>query len=125
MHAVTFVLPDEMANVSIAGLQWFILIPQLKHMGCHRPIFPIPYPIYIEKKIYDLEQELPSLLQSYELRGKQPLVSDFSRFLQHALEKGRAPILYSKKKTGTPVDFSNLMNFQMMKMLQNKNPSKG
>ena len=27
MHAVTFVLPDEMANVSIAGLQWFVLIP--------------------------------------------------------------------------------------------------
>ena len=26
MHAVTFVLPDEMADVSIAGLQRFILI---------------------------------------------------------------------------------------------------
>ena len=25
MHAVTFVLPDEMADVSIAGLQCFIL----------------------------------------------------------------------------------------------------
>ena len=33
-----FVLPDEMADVSIAGLQWFILIPQLKHTGSHRPI---------------------------------------------------------------------------------------
>ena len=32
MHAVTFVLPDEMADVSIAGLQWFILIPQLNHI---------------------------------------------------------------------------------------------
>ena len=29
MRAVTFVLPDEMADVSIAGLQWFILIPRL------------------------------------------------------------------------------------------------
>ena len=29
MHAVTFVLPDKMADVSIAGLQWFILIPLL------------------------------------------------------------------------------------------------
>ena len=29
MRAVTFVLPDEMADVLIAGLQWFILIPQL------------------------------------------------------------------------------------------------
>ena len=27
MHALTFVLRDEMADVSIAGLQWFILIP--------------------------------------------------------------------------------------------------
>ena len=37
MHAVMFVLPDEMADVSIAGLQWFILIHQLNHMGSHRP----------------------------------------------------------------------------------------
>ena len=29
MRAVTFVLPDEMADVLIAGLQWFILIPRL------------------------------------------------------------------------------------------------
>ena len=27
IRAVTFVLPDEMANVSIPGMQWFILIP--------------------------------------------------------------------------------------------------
>ena len=37
MHAVTFVLPDEMADVSITGLQWFILIPRLNHMWSHRP----------------------------------------------------------------------------------------
>ena len=49
-----------------------------------------------------MEQELTSLLQSYELRGKQPFVSDFSRLLRHAIEKGRGPILYSKKKTETP-----------------------
>ena len=36
MRAVTFVLPDEMADVSIAGLQLFILISQLNHMGSHR-----------------------------------------------------------------------------------------
>ena len=29
MRAVTFVLPGEMADVSIAGLQWFILMPRL------------------------------------------------------------------------------------------------
>ena len=33
MHAVTFVLPDVMADVSIAGLQWFILIQRLNHTG--------------------------------------------------------------------------------------------
>ena len=33
MRAVTFVLPDEMANVLIAGLQWFILIPPIKPHG--------------------------------------------------------------------------------------------
>ena len=48
MHAVTFVLPDEMEDVSIAGLQWFILIPRLNHTG---QVIPIPNPIYIEKKI--------------------------------------------------------------------------
>ena len=37
MRAVTFVLLDEMADVSIAGLQWFILIPRLNHTGSHRP----------------------------------------------------------------------------------------
>ena len=30
MHAVTFVPPDEMADVTVAGLQWFILIPPIK-----------------------------------------------------------------------------------------------
>ena len=38
MRAVTFVLPDEMADVSIAGLQRFILISRLNHTGSHRPI---------------------------------------------------------------------------------------
>ena len=37
IRAVTFALPDEMEDVSIAGLQWFILIPRLNHMGSHRP----------------------------------------------------------------------------------------
>ena len=43
MCAVTFVLPNEMANVSMAGLQWFILIPRLNHTGSHRPTDSIPY----------------------------------------------------------------------------------
>ena len=99
MRAVTLVLPDEMANVSIARLQGvFFLHPDLTTRGLTGQMIPIPYPIYIEKKILDLEQELLSLLQSYELRGKQPFISDFSRLLRHAIEKGRGPILYSKKK---------------------------
>ena len=52
MRAVTFVLPDAMANVSIAGLQWFIFIPRLNHTGSHRPIdsHSIPY-LHREKNI--------------------------------------------------------------------------
>ena len=38
MGAVTFVPPDEMADVTITGQQWFILIPRLNHTGSHRPI---------------------------------------------------------------------------------------
>ena len=37
MCAVTFVPPDEMADVSIVGLQWFIPIPRLNHTGSRRP----------------------------------------------------------------------------------------
>ena len=45
MRAVMFVPPDEMADVTIVGLQWFILIPRLNHTGSHRPIdsHSIPY----------------------------------------------------------------------------------
>ena len=51
MHAVTFVLPDEMADVSIKGLQWFILIPRLNHTGSHRPTDSYSKP-YLHKKKY-------------------------------------------------------------------------
>ena len=45
MHAVTFDLADEMADVLIEGLKWFILIPRLNHTGSHWPIdsHSIPY----------------------------------------------------------------------------------
>ena len=45
MRAVTFVLPDEMADVSIVGLQWSILIPRLNHTGSQGPTdsHSIPY----------------------------------------------------------------------------------
>ena len=38
MRAVTFILPDEMADLSIMGLQWFIFVPRLNYTGSHRPI---------------------------------------------------------------------------------------
>ena len=52
MRAVTFVLPDETADVTIAGLQWFILIPRLNHTGSHRPIDSLSKPyLHREKNI--------------------------------------------------------------------------
>ena len=50
MHAVMFVLPDEMADVSIMEMQWFILIPRLNHMGSHRPIDSHSKPYLHQKK---------------------------------------------------------------------------
>ena len=52
MCGVAFVPPDEMADVTIAGLQWFILIPRLNHAGYQRPIdsLSIPY-LHREKNI--------------------------------------------------------------------------
>ena len=49
-----------------------------------------------------MEQELSCLLQSYELQGKQPFVSDFSRLLQHVIKKGRGRTLYNQKKPWGP-----------------------
>ena len=43
MRAFMCVLPDEMADVSIAGLQWFILIPlqkkKIKMHFCQKSVF--------------------------------------------------------------------------------------
>ena len=44
MLVVTFLLPDEMADVSITGLQWSILIPRLNHTGSNRPSDSHPKP---------------------------------------------------------------------------------
>ena len=52
MHAVTFVPPDEMADVTIAGLQRFILIPPLNHTGSHRPIDSHSKPYLHREKKY-------------------------------------------------------------------------
>ena len=65
MRAVTFVLPDKMADVSIGGLRWFILIPWLNHTGSTGKVIPIPNPIYIEKiyKIWNKNLQPAASLQ--------------------------------------------------------------
>ena len=88
MHAVTFVLPDEMANVIVVGLRWFlILIPQLNHTRSHKSSdsHSKTY-LHREKKIIRFGTRITNLLQTYQLRGKQPFVPHFSRLLQHAIE---------------------------------------
>ena len=75
MRAVTFVLPDEMADVSIAGLQWFILIPQLNHTVSQRPSDSHSKPYLHREKNIRLGTKITNLLDSYELQGKQLFVS--------------------------------------------------
>ena len=101
MRAVMFVLPDEMADVSIVGLQWLILITRLNHTGFHKPVdsHSILY-LHREKIIGFGTKELPSLQQFLRIMGESSRSSlILVPFLQHAIEKGRGPILYSKKKT--------------------------
>ena len=85
-----------MADVSIAGLHWFILIPRLNHTRSHRPSDSRSKP-YLHRKIIRFGTRITNLLQSYELRGKQSFVSHFSRLLRHAIDKGWGPILYTKE----------------------------
>ena len=92
VHAVTFVRPDEMADVSITGLQWFILIPRLNHTGSHRPSDSSSKPyLHREKKNIRFGTRITNLLQSYKLRGKQSFISHLNRFIRHAMENGRGP----------------------------------
>ena len=47
-----FFLPDEMADVSIAGLQWFIRTPRLNYTGLTGQLIVIPNPyLHQENKI--------------------------------------------------------------------------
>ena len=117
MHAVMFVLPDEMADVSIAGLQWFFLIPRLNHKS---HVIPIPNLIYIEKKYITFGTRITNQFQSYESKGKQLFVSDFSLHLRHAIERGRGHILYNKKPRtprsiiGKELTLSQIRNFTLL-----------
>ena len=77
MHAVTFVPPDEMADVTIAGLQWFILIPRLNHTGSHRPIdsHSKPY-LHREKNIGIWNKNYPACCNptNYEESSRSSLI---------------------------------------------------
>ena len=67
VHAVTFVLPDEMADVSIARLQWFTLTPRLNLTGSSKASDSRSKPyLHGEKKKQDLEKESPTCCNSYQ-----------------------------------------------------------
>ena len=70
MHAVTFVPPDEMADVTIAGLQWFILIPRLNNTGSHRPIDS-----HSNSHVLETRKFVMAIL-----RGKQGLLCDRNKY---------------------------------------------
>ena len=100
MHSVTFVLPDEMADVSIAGLQWFILVPGLNHTAPHRPIdfHSKPY-LHQEKKYVGFGTRTSQPAAILRITGKAA-VCLLILVASNDMEKGRGPILYSKN---TPV----------------------
>ena len=78
MHAVRFVPPNEMADVTIAGLQWSILIPRLNHTGSHRPIDShyIPYLHRERKKIRIWNKNYPACCNptNYEESSRLSLI---------------------------------------------------
>ena len=109
MHAVTFVLPDELANVSIAGLQWFILIPRLKHTGCHRPIYSHSILYLHREKNMIWNKNYPACCNptNYEESSHWSLILVAS----YDMPQRKAELLYSKKKTGTPRGFSKFKEY--------------
>ena len=77
MHAITFVPPDEMADVTIAGLHWSILIPRLNHTVSHSPTdsHSIPY-LHREKKYRIWNKNYPACCNSrnYEESSRSSLI---------------------------------------------------
>ena len=125
MRAVTFVLPDEMANVAITGLQWFILIPRLKHTGCHRPIYSHSIPYLHREKNMIWNKNYPACCNptNYEESSRWSLIL----VAPYNMQQRKAELLFytvKKKNPGPLGDCPNLKDFQLMKMLQNKKPSK-
>ena len=88
VRAVTFVLPDEMADVSIAGMPRFFFIPRLNHTGSHGPIdsHAIPY-LHREKNIgFGTRTTQPAAI--LRITGKAAAFRLwFGRLLLHAIEK--------------------------------------
>ena len=100
MRAVTFVPPDEMADVLIVGLQCFILIPRLNHMGSHRPIdsHSKPY-LHREKKYRIWNKNYPACCNPTNYRETRRssliLVASYDRkaeVLFYTVKKNRDPM---------------------------------
>ena len=87
MRAVMFVLPDEMANVSIVGLQWFILIPRLNHTGSHRLIIPITRTKKKTTVTATLHRDLQTVTSSFSIIFSVPMYQSLQQitFIFHTL----------------------------------------
>ena len=101
MCAVTFVLPDEMAGVSIAGLQWFIFIPRLNETISYRPIdsHSIPY-LHREKKYRIWNKNYPACWNptNYKESSRSSLISVAS----YDMPQRKAEVLFYTVKKRDP-----------------------
>ena len=85
---------SDSCDVSIAGLQSYTPIKPLR--VSQAKWFPFQILFTSREKNIRFGTRITNLLQSYELRGKQWFISNFSRLLGHVIEKGHGPILYTK-----------------------------
>ena len=116
MHAVTFVLSDEMADVWIAGLQWFILIPRLNHTESHRPIDIHSKPYLHREKKKDLELNYPAYCNPTNYKESNRSSLTFVAF--YDIPKRKAEVLfYTVKKIPGPHGevFPQVIKFLLIK----------
>ena len=97
MRAITFVMPDEMADVSSRDCSGSFLYPDYT-TGCHRPIDSHSKPVLNNEKNMGFETRTTQPAAILRITRK----ADFSRLFRHAIEKARGPILYSKKTHRKP-----------------------
>ena len=98
MRAVMFVLPDEMADVSIAGLQWFISYTLIKPDGVSQANwFSFLILITSRKKYRIWKKNYPACCNPTNYRESSclSLILVASYYMP---EKGRGPTLYSKTR---------------------------